>query len=302
MNNNKKYFLVLSIIFLFFVLIMYFCFTVERVIASQGFLCIDYIVYGAIAVSIVVVTIYLDIFIIKENQDYIKEQENILKENVKNTLGAIYKIRNFKNEEEEYYAKEDVEIFTAYDSKVELPKYYVEPYGIQYDYILKMERENKEIIFCGNETVEIEYGRRRHCEIYHINFAMFKEIDNEKRLHIKTKEYISSKIKGFEDVFEDLEKNVKEVDDKYKNEYEAYYNKEYKNEKNEYIKLTDLQKELLLELYKQSKLNFTVVLDNGFLRIYVNFNGYLQDYSKMDQTAISDQTSNIFIKLIEEFK
>lgn len=302
MNNNKKYFFVLSIIFLFFVLIVYFCFTVERVIASQGFHYIDYIIYSVIAVSVLALTIYLDIFIIKENQDYIIEQEDTLKENVKNTLGAIYKIRNFKNEEEEYYTKEDVEIFTAYDSKVELPKYYVEPYGVQYDYILKMERENKEIIFCGNEVEEIEYGYRRRYKIYHINFAIFKEIENEKRLHIKTKEYISSKIKGFEDVFEDFEKNVKEIDEKYKKEYETYFNREYNNKENEYIKLTDYQKEFLLELYKQSKLNFTVVLDNGFLRIYVNFHGHLTDYNEMDQNVISEQISNIFIKLIEEFK
>lgn len=302
MKNNKKVFLILSIIFLFFVLFMYFCFTIERVTETGGFHYIDYIIYGIIVVFILGLTIYLDMLVIKEKHDFIIEQENTLKENVKNRLEATYKIRNFKNEEEEDYTKEDVEIFAAYDLKVELPKVYVEPYGIQYDYILKMERENKEIIFGGNEEVLVEYEYRNRYKIYHINFAIFKEIENEKRLHIKTKEHISSKNEVFEEVFEDLEKNVKDVDDKYKSEYEVYYNKEYKNEKSEYIKLTDSQKELLLELYKQSKLNFTVVLDNGLLRIYVNLNGYLQDYTKMDKNLVSEQISNIFIKLIEEFK
>ena len=302
MNNKKKFLLILSIIFLFFIMIMYFCFTIERVIGTNGFYYIDYIIYGVIVGLILSLTIYLDMFVIKENQDYIIEQENTLKENVKNTLGAIYKIRNFKDEEEEYYAKEDVEIFTAYDLKVEEPKIYVEPYEVQYDYILKMERENKEIIFVGNEVEEIEYGYRRHYKIYHINFAIFKEIDNSKRLHIKTKEYISSKIKEFDDVFENLEKDVKEVDKNYRKEYESYFNREYKNKENEYIKLSDLQKEFFLELYKQSKLNFTVVLGNGWLRIYVNFHGELTDYNKIDQKVVSEQISNIFIKLIEECK
>lgn len=128
-----------------------------------------------------------------------------------------------------------------------------------------------------------------------------KEIDNNKRLHIKIKEYIPSKIKGFEDVFEDLEKNVIEVDEKYKKEYETYFNREYKNKENEYIKLTDSQKELLLELYKQTKLNFTLVLDNGLMRIYINLNGNLSYYTKIDEKLISEHVFNIFIKLIEEF-
>lgn len=301
--NNKKNICIYSAVFIAIILFLYYCYSLRRiVILKQRLSNIDYIIYGIGVVVIAALVIYWYICNENETSDYIKNNNNSLKENIKNMIGIQYKFKNFNNDDDEYYIKEDVEIFTAYDSKVELPKYYVEPYEIQYDYILKMERENKEIIFCGNEAEEIEYGYRRRSKTYHINFAIFKEIDNLKRLHIKTKEYIPSKIKGFEDVFEDFEKNVQDVDKKYKKEYETYFNRKYNNNNNEYIKLTDSQKELLIDLYKQSKLNFTVVLDNGFLRIYVNFHGYLTDYTEIDQKVISEQIANIFIKLIEEFK
>lgn len=308
-KKNEKYFFILSIVFMILIMIIYLCFRLQ---VTKKVSEVDFIIFLIISLIISFLTSSLEVVVEEERLECVISKEYSFKENVKNILTSQYKIKDFNNEDDEYYAKEDCQIFSAYDTKIELPECYIQPYGIEYEDVLRMERKDKEIIFFGNEDENIRgygygYKYRSYSVTYYMELGILKEIDNKKRLHIKTNESIPSEIKKFEDVFEDLEKDVKETDEKYKKEYEAYINRKYNNKTvdnnldTEYLKLTEVQKQFLLELYKQTKLDFSLVLDNGLMRIYVSFEGNVNDYKKINKEVICERISNIFIKLIEEF-
>ena len=244
------------------------------------------------------------------------EEEKIeLFEEISKIFDLEFNKREFLDADKEAQAREDCEAFAACDIAIESGRTECSEYDVEinspiHEYYTKKNDIKKTIDLTEfNNLISDKIGAKIG-DILNTELMVLFETNTEgKRIHIRN---IQKRIKDdtkFEDVFIDYKDTVLEFDIKNANNYtdvfnRKYNNKEFKNDGNyEYLVLDEKQKELLMDLYKKTKLKFSFSIECGVGRIRVNLNTYIGDLEtiKVNEETVKE-ISDLLIKIIREWQ
>jgi len=244
------------------------------------------------------------------------KSENKLMDAIVNKLELDLIKTEFKEEDLEKQAREDCEAFTAYDIAIEDNRDEVSEYDVcikskvyEYNYTV-----NKIVDLCKYTDViyknpDLSHNPRHSMQI----IVLFETSKKNKRLHIKCdpQKIITNKKNNeikFEDVFTDYKDKVLEFDKCNFQDYLQVFNRTYNNKNNdennsyEYLELSQNQKKLLLDLVKQSKLEFSFVIQNGVGRVRILFSNKIGNFESFRANEeLIDNIRKLIISIIKEW-
>ena len=220
----------------------------------------------------------------------------------------------FNDKDEEKQAREDCEAFTAYDIAIEDNKDEVSEYDVSinspiYEYNYINDKDKKTIDLCEYSNVTSQMISSRYINLFNTHIiAIFETKLKNQRLHIKVDESKKSNNIVFESVFKDYKDQVLKFDNEFFPNYSDVFNRKYNNENitngcdYDYIELNQNEKNLLLELFKQSKLTFSLAIQNGVGRIRIIFSNRMGNFETIQVTEeLINSISNIIISIIKNW-
>lgn len=262
-----------------------------------------------IFIAIVIISFLILVFrSIKSIDNKSEKRKESYFEEVKKAFCINYFEKEFETEEKREWCRGDCESFLSYDLAVETENDSFTEYDAQCENIARTTRkeDSKDIDMYLYEYISYteEYQLKRTVYTEWLNFAIITEISSKKRLHVHVNdEFINNKkIEDFSKIFTDKIEYIKKFDKEHIDycwNYTNYYNnEEFKNDGNyEYLELSEKQKEFLLSIYKNTNLRFSLVLENGVLRVNVRLKE-----SGFEDNNVERKIVEIFIKLLNEFK
>ena len=294
----KNYLKLILLILLFAVLpVLYMPFILHG-IANGNY---TFMYLGLSALFIFALTIYF--LGIKEN----KEKQEELLDKIDDKLKLEFNKKEFDDEDKEAQAREDLEAFVAYDTAIENNLDECSEYDISIDYpIIEYEyniKSKKRLI----DLCKYYYHSVKTTGSHFVNYinteiiVAFETVNVNKRLHIMTNH--NYKDENFDECFIDFKDKVLEFDKNNLENYSEVFNRQYHRKKDinclnyEYINLTSNEKKFLINLYKETKLEFSFAIERGVGRIRISF---INNIDNLQTISTDEEIINKVIKIIKE--
>lgn len=224
----------------------------------------DIIIINIFTILFIIFIILLILGLIKmkiNDYKYTNKEKQILTSYLIDCL-KIHNKEELVDEEEECILYETAGNLFSYQQYIEIP--YIRFSEEDIEYVAKFKRKNKNISIFSYVDCVIEY---KYCREYKYYMTII-DVDTNKKLYLETKPrgYITNNKctnNNFEKAYINKIKQIRKFDTEYDNEYNRYpKEKQIEINENEYIQLSEEDKELFMDIYNKYNLFFKIIFKN----------------------------------------